>query len=98
MNLATNSGDSNSNSAVSPACNDQITPSCLNALYNISYMAVSAKNNSLGVARYLNQYANHSDLQVKKCQIRVSFQPANLDYYRLGILYKVQAGRGRWGL
>ena len=66
-NLVTNSGDSNNNSAVSPTCNDQITPSCLNALYNISYTPVSTKNNSLGVAGYLNQYANHADLQVRKC-------------------------------
>jgi len=79
-NLATNSANSKNNSAVSPTCNDQITPSCLNALYNISYTPVSTKNNSLGVAGYLNQYANHADLQVRKCQIRVSFQRTQVGF------------------
>lgn len=59
--------------AVSPTCNDKITPSCLNALYNISYTPVSTKNNSLGVTGYLDQYANHADLQVRKCLMRASF-------------------------
>jgi tripeptidyl-peptidase-1 len=62
-NFAT--GNTNStNSTVSATCNDQITPSCLNALYNISYTPVST-NNSLGVVGYLNEFANHVDLQVK---------------------------------
>ena len=56
--------------AVSPTCKDQITPSCLNALYNISYTPVSTKNNSLGVSGFLNEYANHADLQVRKCHTR----------------------------
>lgn len=55
---------------VSPTCKDQITPSCLNALYNISYTPVSTKNNSLGVSGFLNEYANHADLQVRKSHIR----------------------------
>lgn len=71
--LATNNAAADDNLAVNSTCNSQITPSCLNALYNISYTPVSTKNNSLGVAGYLNQYANHADLQVRKCQIRVSF-------------------------
>jgi tripeptidyl-peptidase-1 len=95
-NLATNNAPASNNSAVSPTCNDRITPSCLNALYNISYTPVSTKNNSLGVAGYLNQYANHADLQVRKCRIRVSFQPTHL--ICLGIFHKVQAGRDWWGL
>ena len=49
---------------VNSTCNDQITPSCLNALYNISYTPVSTKNNSLGVVGYLDEFANHADLQV----------------------------------
>jgi len=56
------------NAPVNPTCNHQITPSCLNALYNISYTPVSTKNNSLGVAGYLDQFANHVDLQVWKAQ------------------------------
>ncbi|KAF9645510.1 subtilisin-like protein [Thelephora ganbajun] len=49
---------------VSPTCNSKITPSCLNALYNISYTPVSTKKNSLGVAGYLNEFANHADLKL----------------------------------
>lgn len=63
-NFATNAPNP-SNSTVDPICNDQITPSCLNALYNISYTPVSTGNNSLGVAGYLDQFANHADLQVR---------------------------------
>ena len=56
-------------SLVGPTCKDQITPSCLNAIYNISYTPVSTKNNSLGVLGYLDEYANHADLQVRKCHV-----------------------------
>ena len=52
-------------SAVNQSCNNQITPSCLNALYNISYTPVSTKNNTLGVVGYLDEFANHADLQVR---------------------------------
>lgn len=54
---------------VSPTCNSKITPSCLMALYNISYTPVSTKNNSLGIVGYLNEYANHADLQVRRGQL-----------------------------
>lgn len=82
-NVVTNSGIT---PPVNPTCNSQITPSCLNALYNISYTPVSTKNNILGVAGYLNEFANYNDLQVRHragsivpllsfslCQIRTSF-------------------------
>ena len=53
------------NTAINPTCNHQITPSCLNALYNISYTPVSTKNNSFGIVGYLDEFANHADLQVR---------------------------------
>jgi len=65
-NLVTSSADSTNVSAVSPTCKDRITPSCLNTLYNISYTPVSTKNNSLGVVGYLDEFANHADLQVRR--------------------------------
>jgi len=71
--LVTNGTNSTDSLAVSPTCKDQITPSCLNALYNISYTPVSTKNNSLGVAGYLDQFANHADLQVRKALPEASF-------------------------
>ena len=50
---------------VSPSCSNQITPSCPNALYNISHTPVSAENDTLGVVGYLDEFANHADLQVR---------------------------------
>ena len=52
-------------STVSPSCDSQITPSCLNALYNISYTPVSTKNNTLHVVGYLDELTNHADPQVR---------------------------------
>ena len=63
--IVTNSGLGTNSYPVSPACDRKITPACLNALYNISYTPVSTKSNSLGVVGYLNQFANHADLQVR---------------------------------
>lgn len=57
--------------AVGPTCDGtKITPSCLNTLYNIAYKPVSTTHNSLGVVGYLNQFANHADLQVGGCRSR----------------------------
>ena len=51
--------------SVNQTCNEIITPSCLNSLYNISYTPVSIETNSLGVVGYLNQFPNFADLQVR---------------------------------
>jgi tripeptidyl-peptidase-1 len=46
------------------SCAVRVTPSCLRALYNTaSYTPQAAGKNSLGIAGYLNQYANYADLQ-----------------------------------
>jgi tripeptidyl-peptidase-1 len=50
---------------VSPTCDSKITPSCLNMLYNISYIPVSTGTNSLGIVGYLDEFANHADLKVR---------------------------------
>ena len=76
VNLAT--AADRPSAAINPTCNHQITPSCLNALYNISYTPVSTKNNSLGVAGYLDQFANHADLQVRGGERRSFFWPTHL--------------------
>ena len=49
---------------VDPTCDEKITLSCLNAMYNISYTPASTTNNTLGVVGYLNEFANHQDLKV----------------------------------
>jgi tripeptidyl-peptidase-1 len=56
--------------AVSPqgtvpsSCGTTITPACLRALYNTAnYVPKATSSNVLGVAGYLNEYANRADLQ-----------------------------------
>jgi len=94
-NLATNHVAGAINPTVSPTCKDQITPSCLNALYNISYTPVSTDRNSLGVTGYLNQYANHVDLRVR----RILWSPLSVRLTSLlDILHQVQTRCDRWRL
>ncbi|KAI0675673.1 peptidase S8/S53 domain-containing protein [Trametes maxima] len=46
------------------SCNSVITPACLRALYNTtSYVPKATDKNSLGVAGYLDEFANRADLQ-----------------------------------
>ncbi|KAF8917410.1 subtilisin-like protein [Mucidula mucida] len=51
--------------AVPPAsCATAITPSCLKILYNtVNYTPQAANRNTLGVAGYLDEFANRADLQ-----------------------------------
>ncbi|KAK7033671.1 hypothetical protein VNI00_012671 [Paramarasmius palmivorus] len=52
-----------SNAAVPASCGTRITPSCLKGLYNTTnYVPQAADQNSLGVAGYLDEFANHADL------------------------------------
>ena len=64
-NIVTNGGLATVPLPVSLTCNTKVTPACLDALYNISYTPVSTKSNSLGVVGYLDEFANHDDLQVR---------------------------------
>lgn len=58
--------DSLSPFAVPPtSCNTVITPSCLRTLYNtVNYTVKAANVNKIGVAGYLEEFANFADLQV----------------------------------
>lgn len=50
---------------VPSSCATTITPACLRALYNSStYVPAATTKNSLGVAGYLDEFANNADLQV----------------------------------
>jgi len=50
---------------VPSSCNTVITPACLRGLYNtVNYSVVGGSNNTIGVAGYLDEYANKADLQV----------------------------------
>ena len=50
---------------VPSSCARTITPACLRALYNTtSYVPQATDVNQLGVAGYLEEYANDADLQV----------------------------------
>ncbi|KAF8076737.1 subtilisin-like protein [Lyophyllum atratum] len=50
--------------AVDPSCNRTITISCLQQLYNATGFVPSAKNNSIGITGYLEEFANIQDLQM----------------------------------
>ncbi|KAG9099641.1 hypothetical protein FS749_000774 [Ceratobasidium sp. UAMH 11750] len=45
------------------SCNSTITISCLQALYNIGNYTATVKSNRLGIAGYLEEFANFADLQ-----------------------------------
>ena len=46
-------------------CTSEITPACLSALYNATgYKPTATDKNVLGVAGYLDEFANYADLQV----------------------------------
>ena len=56
---------------VPSSCSSTITPACLRALYNTStYVPAATDKNILGVAGYLDEFANRADLQVCAGQIR----------------------------
>lgn len=51
--------------AVSLACGAKITPECLRALYKTTdYVPTQTATNRLGVAGFLDEFANYADLQV----------------------------------
>ena len=48
------------------SCASEITPACLFSLYNATgYVPAATNKNVLGVAGYLDQFANYADLQVR---------------------------------
>lgn len=52
------------NAVVPASCGTTITPACLRALYNTStYTPTATGTNKLGVAGYLQEFANRADLQ-----------------------------------
>lgn len=52
--------------AVPSSCDTTITPACLKALYNTTgYTPQATDVNKLGVAGYLDEFANDADLQVR---------------------------------
>jgi tripeptidyl-peptidase-1 len=65
--VGSNIGAESAPAAVPPSsCNTVITPTCLRTLYNTNgYVPAATNVNKLGVAGYLNEYANRADLQVR---------------------------------
>lgn len=54
-----------SNAAVPASCARTITPACLQALYNMIGLTPQATDvSSIGVARYLGEFASDADLQI----------------------------------
>ena len=51
------------NASVPASCASTITPTCLRALYNTAaYVPAATAKNTLGIAGYLYEFANHADL------------------------------------
>ena len=50
--------------AVPAACDTQITPECLQALYNIPTTSATATGNSLAVSGFIEEIPNADDLTV----------------------------------
>lgn len=52
--------------AVPASCATTITPACLQALYGIPTTAATQSSNQLGVAGFIEQFANQADLRVRR--------------------------------
>jgi len=74
---------------VPASCGTTVTVSCLRALYNTSsYVPAATSTNKLGVAGYLDEYANTADLQVSEIQcVRTNVHVD--DHYFLDILQEI---------
>ncbi|KAI1783833.1 family S53 protease [Ganoderma leucocontextum] len=59
---STSSVQNFSTRAVPSSCSDRITPTCLQAIYNIPSDAATQSSNRLAVTGYLEEYANQDDL------------------------------------
>jgi tripeptidyl-peptidase-1 len=57
------SGIDSSAASLFPDCVPFVTPNCLRSMYNTTNYVPRNVNNTLGVAGYLNQFANYADLQ-----------------------------------
>ncbi|KAI9444513.1 peptidase S8/S53 domain-containing protein [Lactarius indigo] len=56
---------------VPASCATTITPTCLRALYNTAaYVPAATSNNTLGIAGYLDEFANHADLKTFMTRFR----------------------------
>lgn len=79
---------------VPASCVEDITPSCLFALYNATgYVPKATDKNVLGVAGYLKQFANYADLQV--CLGVLPFVLRSIQYPRVDLPYRPSSGSCR---
>lgn len=63
---------------VPSSCSNTITPTCLRALYNTStYVPKATAKNTLGIAGYLEEFANHADLKTFLTKFRSDAVSAN---------------------
>ncbi|KAF7317715.1 Subtilisin-like protein [Mycena kentingensis (nom. inval.)] len=70
--------------AVPASCGSTVTPACLRAMYNTTdYVPQAADTNVLGIAGYLEEFANDADLQTFFTQFRPDAQGATLTHIQL---------------
>lgn len=69
---------------VPSSCGSSITPSCLRALYNSStYVPAATSKNSLGIAGYLDEYANDADLKTFVSKYRTDAAGATFTHVQI---------------
>ncbi|KAJ7180886.1 family S53 protease [Mycena filopes] len=69
-------GGTSANSTAADDCDTNVTPECLQTLYNIPTTAATQKSNSIAVAGFIDQFAQKSDLQDFLAAFRTDVSPA----------------------
>lgn len=78
-------GHNKTNGTAPDSCEQQVTPVCLQDLYNIPRTPANQKNNSIAVTGFLNEYANEADLSVCLCPFICSHAFLFTDSRRVGL-------------
>ncbi|KAF7309456.1 Subtilisin-like protein [Mycena indigotica] len=70
--------------AVPASCGSTVTPACLRAMYNTTnYVPKATATNKLGIAGYLEEFANDADLQTFFSRFRTDAAGAKLTHIQL---------------
>ncbi|KAJ7739828.1 subtilisin-like protein [Mycena metata] len=70
-----NTGNGSTNSTATNSCDTDVTPDCLQTLYNIPTTPATQASNSIAVAGFIDQFAQKSDLQQFLTALRPDLSP-----------------------
>ncbi|EKM54114.1 uncharacterized protein PHACADRAFT_257728 [Phanerochaete carnosa HHB-10118-sp] len=65
-----------SSDAIPESCTSTVTPACVQDLYGVPTTPATVKTNTLGVAGYIEQFANEADLTTFLTNLRPDISPA----------------------